>query len=121
MRTYKDLIVWQKGVELVVAIYKLTDQFPKEEVYGLTSQIRRAAVSIPANIAEGKLRGHSKECRHFFLTAFGSGGELETHLTVAKQLERTRELHYGKADALLLEVMKMLNKMIDQMTSKPSA
>lgn len=119
MHTYKDLIVWQKAVELCVCVYTLTDKFPKEELYGITSQMRRAAVSIPSNIAEGKLRASDKECRQFFFVAFGSGGELETQVEVSKRLEKTEELDYTGIDNLLTEVMKMLNKLISDL--KPSA
>ena len=111
-QTYKDLIVWQKSLELVVEVYRLTDKFPKEEVYGITSQIRRCAVSIPSNIAEGKLRDYSKEFKRFLLIAFGSGGELETQIEISKRLNKTKDLDYTKVDSLLNEVMKMLNKMI---------
>lgn len=117
MHTYKDLIVWQKSIELVTEVYKLTDKFPKEEVYGLTSQIRRAAVSIPSNIAEGKLRSSNKEVKQFLRIAFSSGGELETQIEIAKRLPRTEHLEYLSVDQLLLEVMKMLNKMIGSMSS----
>lgn len=115
MHTYKDLIVWQKSVELATKIYGLTNTFPKEELYGLTSQMRRAAVSIPSNIAEGKLRGTRKECRQFMLIAFGSGGELETQLEIAKRLPHTEKLLYSDVDTLLNEIMRMLNKMISSL------
>jgi four helix bundle protein len=117
MQGYQELIVWQKSVELVVEVYKLTRQFPREEMYGLTSQIRRAAVSIPSNIAEGRMRGYRKELRQFLLTAYGSGGELETQIVIAKRLPRVQQLDYSTVDALLLEVMKMLNKMIASLRS----
>ncbi|OGZ46914.1 MAG: hypothetical protein A3J54_01740 [Candidatus Ryanbacteria bacterium RIFCSPHIGHO2_02_FULL_45_13b] len=110
--TYKDLIVWQKAIELVLEIYNVTNQFPREEIYGLTSQMRRAAVSIPSNIAEGKLRRSQKEFRQFLLIAFGSGGELETQVVIAKKLPKLKELDYSRIDALLLEVMKMINKIL---------
>ena len=110
--TYKDLIVWQKAIELVLGVYAVTNKFPKEEVYGLTSQMRRAAVSIPSNIAEGKLRRSQKEFRQFLLIAFGSGGELETQIIIAKKLPKLMEINYSQVDALLLEVMKMLNRML---------
>ena len=109
---YKDLIVWQRSLELVLEIYRLTREFPREEMYGLTSQMRRAAISIPSNIAEGRLRGTRKDFRHFLQMAFGSGGELETQIEISKQLEETKHLDYSKVDALLIEVMKMLNKMM---------
>lgn len=112
---YKDMIVWQKSVDLVVQIYALTDKFPKEEIYGLVSQIRRAAISIPSNIAEGKLRGYQKECRQFFLTSFASGAELETQIAISKRLPKFAKLDYSHVDSLLLEVMKMLNKLITQL------
>lgn len=112
VHTYKDLIVWQKAVELVVEVYGVTNQFPKEEIYGLTSQMRRAAISIPSNIAEGKLRRSQKEFRQFLLIAFGSGGELETQIFIAKKLPKLKDLDYSKVDILLLEIMKMLNKIL---------
>ena len=74
--------------------------------------MRRAAVSIPSNIAEGRLRNSNKEYKQFLLIAFGSGGELETQIVIAKRLPEIQELDYSRVDALLLEVMKMLNKMI---------
>ncbi len=111
-KTYKDLIVWQKSVDLVVKTYQLTDKFPKEEIYGITSQIRRSAVSIPSNIAEGKLRDSNKEFNRFLLIAFGSGGELETQLEISKRLNKTKDLNYTEVDSLLAEVMRMLNKML---------
>lgn len=78
INSYKDLIVWQKSFDLVRQIYQLTDNFPKMEIYGLTSQMRRAAISIPSNIAEGFVRKHTKEFSQFVSIAFGSGAELET-------------------------------------------
>lgn len=114
MNTYKYLVVWQKAVDLVVEIYKITEQFPKEEVYCLVSQMRRAAVSIPSNIAEGKMRGYQKECKQFFLIAFASGAELETQVVISKKLSRTANLNYGKIDSLLEEVMRMLNSLISK-------
>lgn len=112
LRSYKDLIVWQKSMNLVTAAYELTFKFPKEETYGLTAQIRRAAVSIPSNIAEGRLRGHRKEFHQFLRNAYGSGGELETQIAIAKRLPVTENLNYTAVDVLLLEVMRMLNAMI---------
>ncbi len=112
---YKELIVWQKSVKLVVAVYDLTESFPKEEIYGLTSQMRRAAVSIASNIAEGRMRGTKKDFVQFLRIAFGSGAELETQIIVAKQLQKTKNLDYQKIDSLLEEVMKMLNVMIKKL------
>lgn len=118
MTTFKDLVVWQKSIELVVAVYKLVNDFPKEEMFGLTSQIKRAAVSIPSNIAEGKMRGGSVEFKRFLLIAFASGAELETQLIIAKKLPKNTKLDYNKVGSLLEEVMKMLNKLISQLEPK---
>lgn len=117
IHTYKDLIVWQKAVELVIAMYALTDLFPREELYGLTSQMRRAAVSIPSNIAEGRRRGTKKDFRQFLLVAYASGAELETQIEIAKRLKFVRETDYKKIDMLLDEIMRMLNKMTSSLTS----
>jgi len=118
MKTYQDLTVWQKSIELVLAIYELTDNFPKEEIFGLTSQIRRATVSIPSNIAEGKMRGGDVEFKRFLLIAFASGAELETQLLISKKLPKTNKSDYNKIDPLLNEVMKMLNKLISTLEPK---
>ncbi|PIX62165.1 four helix bundle protein [Candidatus Uhrbacteria bacterium CG_4_9_14_0_2_um_filter_41_50] len=115
-QTYKDLTVWQRAVELTVAVYVLTRQFPKEEIYGLTSQMRRSAVSIASNIAEGRYRSSRKDFVRFLHIAFGSGGELETQIYISKQLNETGTLDYTKVDSLLDEVMKMLNAMINSLT-----
>jgi len=109
--------VWQKSVSLVLEVYKLTEGFPKEEVFGLTSQMRRASVSIPSNIAEGRLRGYQKEFRQFLLNSFSSGGELETQIEIAKQLPKTKNLNYKNVDSLLIEVMKMLNSIINKLST----
>lgn len=110
-RSYRDLIVWQKAMELVVAVYEVTDRFPPEEKFNLISQMRRSAVSIPSNIAEGRYRGTKPDYRQFLRIAFGSGAELETQVELAKRLPRTKHLDYSKVDAPLSEVMKMLNVM----------
>ncbi|PCI19736.1 hypothetical protein COB64_03385 [Candidatus Wolfebacteria bacterium] len=115
MRNYKNLEVWKKSMDLTVAIYSLTDIYPKEEIYGLTSQIRRAAVSIPSNIAEGKLRGTDSEFKRYLFISFASGGELETQLEISKRLPKTNELDYSRVDSLLEEVMKMLNSLISKL------
>ena len=108
MQTFRDLIVWQKAIELASQTYALTSKFPAEEKYGLASQMQRAAVSIPSNIAEGKLRGSPKEFSRFLRIAFGSGGELETQIEVAKRLPKTNGLDYRPVEALLDEMMRIL-------------
>jgi len=110
--TYKDLIVWQKAMELVVAVYKLTSKYPDEEKFGIISQSRRCSISIPSNIAEGKRRGTEKQFVHFLLISFGSGSELETQIEIAKRLNFASPEDYKVVDSLLEEVMKMLNKLI---------
>lgn len=115
--SYKDLIVWQKSIELVVAVYELTEQYPKSELYGLTSQMRRASISIPSNIAEGRKRGTRKDFRQFLVIAYSSGAELETQIEITKKLPFGRNLYYSKVDGLLLEIMKMLNKMLSMLKS----
>lgn len=107
--SHKDLIVWQKSVDLSVAIYKLTEVFPKSEVYGIVSQMRRAGVSIPSNIAEGKKRNSPKDFRHFLSMALGSGAELETQIEIAKRLGFGEKEDYLKVEETLNEVMRMLN------------
>jgi four helix bundle protein len=110
--SYKDLIVWQKAAQLSLAIYELTQQFPQIEQYGLSSQMRRAAVSIASNIAEGRQRGSRKSFLYFLHVSYGSGAELETQVWIAKRLPSTSNLDYQKIDSLLDEVMRMLNKLI---------
>ena len=105
---YQDLIVWQKAIELPVCIYKLTRSFPKEELYALTSQMRRAAISVASNIAEGRGRLNPLEFRQFLGIAQGSIFELKTQLLVAKRLGMGQEKELAQAEALSEEVSKML-------------
>ena len=113
--SYKDLIVWQKAVELSVFVYELTEKYPKEEIYGLVSQMRRCAVSIPSNIAEGRFRGTRKDFAQFLRISYGSGAELQTQIEISKLLTKTKELDYKKIEDLLLEIMKMLNTIIHKL------
>ncbi|MHB1117966.1 MAG: four helix bundle protein [Minisyncoccota bacterium] len=116
MQSYRELVVWQKGVDLVTEIYCLTAKFPKEETYGLTSKMRRSAVSIPSNIAEGDARKYNKEYVQFIRIAFGSGAELETQLEITKRLHFVSQDDIQQAEKLLTEVMKMLNKFISSLS-----
>ncbi len=107
MKTHKDLDVWGKSIELVTHIYELTKSFPKEEIYGLTSQIRRAAVSIPANIAEGAARNSKKEFIQFLYIGLGSLAELETELIIAKNLN-----YLGNNDDNIFIKLDTIGKML---------
>lgn len=98
-KTYRDLIVWQKAVDLAVDIYTLTELFPKSELYGFVSQMRRTAISIASNIAEGKLRSRDKEFKRFLEIAFGSGGELETQIVIAKRISHLANFSYAAIEA----------------------
>ena len=109
-KSFKDLIVWQKAKDLAVEIYKLTDDFPKAEIYGLSSQMRRAAISISSDIAESYNRFHDKEKKQFIAIAFGSGSELESQIEISKVL--FPKIDYKKSEELLLETMKILNSFL---------
>ena len=104
VKTHKDLIVWQKAMDFVEEVYKLTGKMPQSELYGLTSQFRRSAVSVPSNIAEGAARNHSKEFMQFLYVALGSVAELETQLLLAERLQFIPEAPIGN----LSEIKKML-------------
>ncbi|MBS1810282.1 MAG: four helix bundle protein [Acidobacteria bacterium] len=109
IKSHRDLIVWQKAVQLVVVLYDLTKGFPREEIYGLVSQIRRAATSIPANIAEGQGRRLKGEYQHFLGNARGSLWELDTHIEVSFQLAFITEPQYQATRAQMDEIGRMLN------------
>jgi four helix bundle protein len=108
MAGFKKLIVWQKAYELTIRIYRLTNSFPKSESYGLSLQLRRAAASIPANIAEGYERGHRKEYLQFLNIARGSLGEFETFISLAKDLGYVNNKDYESLSNLRGEVGKLL-------------
>ena len=108
MKNFKKLKVWQKGIELVVDIYKNTNTFPKEEMYGLTSQIKRSAISVPSNIAEGSERGSDKVFNRFLDIALGSSFELETQLTIAKRLNFISDKDFSEIINSLDEEQRMI-------------
>lgn len=85
VKDYKDLRVWQKGIEIVDKMYSITNKFPKDEIYGLAGQMKRAAVSIPSNIAEGFVRHHSKEYKQFLYISLGSCAELDTQIIISNR------------------------------------
>ena len=113
--SHKDLVVWQKSVDLVEILYDYVSDFPKEEKYGLQSQMKDSVVSIPSNIAEGRRRGSKKDFRRFLLISFGSGAELETQLEISRRLSFGDEEKRKQAEELLEEIMKMLNVMIERL------
>jgi four helix bundle protein len=108
MGSYKDLRVWQRSIDLVEKVYELTKEFPREEVYGLTSQLRRAAVSIPANIAEGSGRGTKKDYTYFLTIAYGSCCEMETLCTICQRLGFVSVKEAEILQSLLSDVSRML-------------
>ena len=112
VKSYEDLIVWQKSKDLAVFIYKITEKFPKEEKFGIVSQIRRSSVSIPSNIAEGSRRSTSKDFRHFLCIAFGFGAELETQSLISREIGLLSKEDYTMIKNQITEIMKILNKMI---------
>ena len=116
LQSYKELKVWQKSIELVEEVYILTNQFPKEETYGLSAQMRRAAISIPSNIAEGSRRKDLPEYLQFLRISDASSAELETQLIISKRLYP--QLNYLKADKFLEEIQKMLSAMISSLELK---
>lgn len=109
---YRNLVVWQKSIELAIVVYTLVKHFPPNELYALSSQMKRAAVSISANIAEGSRRFSKKDFCHFLQIAFGSASELESHLEIANRLDFGLKEAYVPVEKLLDEVLKMLNTMI---------
>jgi four helix bundle protein len=110
IQSYKDLMIWQKGIQIVVLTYKLAKSFPQEELYALTSQIKRASVSIPSNIAEGYGRNTEKSFSHFIDISRGSLFELETQLLIAKELDFIVDFElYEKVNTLIHEESKMIN------------
>ncbi len=111
LNDYKKLIVWQKAISLVENVYRMTRSFPKEEIFGLVSQMRRCAVSIPSNIAEGSRRT-SIERKNFLRIAFGSASELETQIEIGRRLEYIDMKTFENSSELLTEVLTRLNKMI---------
>jgi four helix bundle protein len=121
IRSHRDLIVWQKAMDLVVNVYGATGSFPKAEAYGLTSQIRRAVTSIPANIAEGQGRRLSKEFVYFLANSRGSLLELDTHLESAARLGFLDHLKHAELQTQLDEVGRMLNGLMCSVANSPTS
>ena len=115
MRDFRELKVWEKSHQLALAIYKATAVFPRDELYGLTSQIRRSCSSIPANIAEGCGRGSEAELARFLQVALGSASELEYHLLLAHDLSLLNGANYDKLASEVTEVKRMLTSFIQKL------
>jgi len=118
MTSHKELKVWQKGIELVKVIYNVTNDFPKAEQFGLTSQIRRCSVSIPSNIAEGCGRHSDKELIHFLYITLGSASELETQIIISQELGFLEKEISEIIQALILEIIKMTSSLINSIKTR---
>lgn len=118
MRNFKELKVWQKSHALTLAVYKATTAFPKEEMYGLTSQIRRSSASIPANIAEGCGRSGEIEFARFLRIASGSASELEYHLLLSRDIGLLKAVDYDDIVEDVIEVKKMLTTFIKKLRAE---
>jgi len=115
IKNFQDLRIWQKSIEVVKDIYILTKKFPKEELYGLTSQMRRSAVSIPSNIAEGFRRYHNKEYKQFLYIALGSCAELETQTIIANELDYTNDNSKTEVIEKIKSICRMTVKLINKL------
>jgi four helix bundle protein len=118
MRSFRELKVWQKSHHLVLSIYRETAGFPKEEVYGLTSQMRRASASIPANIAEGCGRSSDAELAHFLQISMGSASELEYFLLLARDLNLLNAIRYQQLATDAVEIKRMLAPFIQKLRAE---
>jgi four helix bundle protein len=121
MQGFRNLNVWQKADDLTVAVYKITTRFPKEELYALTSQVKRAASSIGANIAEGCGRGSDADFTRFLFIAMGSASELENHLELGRDLGFLSQADYDDLQRRLIEVKRMLAALIQRTQGKVAA
>jgi four helix bundle protein len=119
VKDYRELIAWQKAMDLVVAVYRLTSDFPKEEMYGLSIQIKRSAISIPSNIAEGQARNTTRDFLHFLSIAYGSVKELETQVLIS---ERLGYINTKICDSLLkstIEVARLISGIKNALKKRP--
>ncbi|PAC31292.1 four helix bundle protein [Flectobacillus sp. BAB-3569] len=118
MKSFRDLLVWQKSMNLVTDIYQLTRNFPQAEMFGLTSQLRRASISIPSNIAEGYGRNTSKGYLRYLQIALGSLYEIQTQLEIASNLHFLEIFDFNKMISLCLEIERMLTSLIAKIKAK---
>jgi four helix bundle protein len=121
IRSYRDLLVWQKGIGLVTKVYEATKRFPREEIYGLTSQMRRCAVSIPSNIAEGHGRSTRKEYLRYLEIGLGSLFELQTQLVIARNLTFLESSSCTELELQARELERMLSSLLRSLRRKPPA
>ena len=117
IKSYKDLLIWQKGIALVKEVYLLTKAFPKSERFTLIDQIHRAVISVPSNIAEGQARRYSKEFQQFLYVSLGSLAELDTQLTIAKELGYLSDENLNEIDARIVELKKMIWGILSKLTT----
>lgn len=120
MKTHKNLDVWNKSVNFVTTIYKVTSRFPSEEKFGLTNQIRRSGVSVPSNIAEGAARNSNKEFIRFLRISQGSNAELQTQLTIAKNLDLVEEKEFKELMEKSTDISKMISGLIRSIQNRLS-
>jgi four helix bundle protein len=118
IKSYKDLLVWQKGIELTREIYRVINKFPHKETYVLSDQLRLAAISVPSNIAEGQARRHTSEFKQFLHIALGSLAELHTQLNIAKELGYINENVLGEIENKIIELRKMISTLISRLPTK---
>lgn len=118
LQSYRELLVWQKAMDFVVECYRVSEKFPKSETYGLSIQLQRAAVSVPANIAEGQGRNHTREFINHLSIAYGSLMEVETHLQIAARLRYIDESGLARLLLLSNEIGRMLNGLMQSLQRK---
>jgi four helix bundle protein len=119
MKDFREYKVWEKSHGLTLSVYRATGSFPREELFGLTSQIRRACASIPANIAEGCGRGSNKDFARFLQIAMGSASELEYHLMLARDLNMPRAPDFAELAARTTEIKRMLTALLQKVKATP--
>jgi len=115
VKSYRDLLIWQSGISLVKSVYELTSNFPKQEVYGLADQMRRSAVSIPSNIAEGQARQSTGDFKRYLYIALGSAAELDTQVVIAEELGYISQQVADNTGIKITEIRKMTHTLISKL------
>ncbi len=121
VHSYKQLVAWQKAMELVLRVYRVTQTFPRSEIYGLVTQMRRSAVSVPSNVAEGQGRASTGEFKQFLGNAKGSLFELETQATIARELSYMDEPQFEQLSGLISEVGRLINGLLNSLERRAAA